>query len=146
MSSTTTPLSTINPNTYINNPGQYAAFDTSGLANSAISNANAQGSNQIAQAKAQAAGNGSARSTGTQNTTNAIESGLGANAQNVTNQNAYNTFQSQLGQQAAQNQYTLGAAGLMNQAYGAQSAGNAQNAQANTADVGALASLLSLLS
>lgn len=145
MSSTSTPLSTLNPNSYISNPNGYAAFDTSGLSNSAISNANAQGENQIAQAKAQAAGAGGGRSTGAQNAVNGIQSGLGQNAQNVLSNNAYKTFESQLGQMNAQNQFNLGASGLENQAYGAQSAGNAQNAQATSTDLGSIMTLLTLL-
>ncbi len=146
MSSTSTPLSTINPNTYISNPNGYNAFDTSALSNSAIANANQQGSNQIAQAKAQAAGQGGGRSSGLQNTVNGIQSGLGQNAQDVLANNAKYTNAQQLQQMNAQNNFNLGAGGLMNQGYAAQSAGNQQNAVADVQDVAALTSLLSLLS
>ena len=146
MSSNTTPLSTIDPKTYISNPNGYSAFDSSALSNSAISNANAQGGNQIAQAKAQSAGAGGGRSSGVQNTVNSIQAGLGSNAQNVLAENAKYTNAQQLGEMNAQNQFNLGAGGLMNQAYGAQSAGNAANSQSNVQNIAALTSLLALLS
>jgi hypothetical protein len=123
---------------YINNPGGYMAYDRSGLAQGAIAQGNQAGANQIAQAKAQAAGMGGGRSSSVQNAVGGIESGLGQNAQNIFNQNAAQSFQQQLAQMQNQNQYNLTNQGNQNAAYGNQA--NAQNAASanNTAQNGQL--------
>jgi hypothetical protein len=143
--SNTTQLSNIGPGSYISNPNQYQSFDTSGLNNSAISQSNAQGANQIAQAKAQAAGMGGGRSSGVQNTVNGIQTGLGQNAQNITNQNALLSYQQQLAQQNAQNQFNLGSGALQNQAYTAQANGQLANSNANNQTLNNYATMLALL-
>jgi hypothetical protein len=102
---------------FLTDPSKYKAFDTSGLSQSAIANSNQAGGNQIAQAKAQAAGMGGGRGSAIQNNVGAIQAGLGQNAQNIFNQNAMKSFEQQLGQMQNQNQFNLGQQGLENQLY-----------------------------
>jgi hypothetical protein len=137
MPSPTTPASA----TYINSPNGYSSFDTSGLNNSAISQSNQQGANQIAQAKAQAAGMGGGRSSAVNNSVGQVQAGMGQNAQNIINQNALTSYQQQLGQQQAQNSFNLGQQGLGNQLYGLENSGDLQRAQAGQSITGTAQSL-----
>lgn len=116
---------------YINNPNQYKAFDTSGLSQNAIANANEAGANQIAQAKAQAAGMGAGRGSQAGNAVAGVQAGLGQNAQNVFNQNALTSYNQQLAQQQANNQFNINEQELQNQQW-ANRAG-AANQQSQTA-------------
>ncbi len=110
---------------YENNPGAYQGFDTTGLSQGAIAQGNQAGSNQIAQAKAQAAGMGGGRSSAVNNQVGSIQTGLGQNAQNIYNQNAAKGFQQQLEQMGAHNAYNLQNQANQNQAFGNQA--NAAN-------------------
>ena len=119
-----------NAPTYQNDPSKYQGFDTTGLSQAAIANSNQAGSNQIAQAKAQAAGMGGGRSSSANNAVMGIQSGLGQNAQNIYNQNAQKSFEQQLAQMQNQNQFNLGSQANQNALYGTQA--NANIAQQNT--------------
>ena len=112
---------------YINNPGAYQGFDTTGLSQGAIAQGNEAGSNQIAQAKAQAAGMGGGRSSSVQNNVSNIQSGLGQNAQNIYNQNALKSFMQQYEQMGNQNNYNLNNQANQNATFANQA--NAKNTE-----------------
>lgn len=92
---------------YVNNPGQYTAFNTTPMMNQAAANTNANIANQQRNQQAQATAAGAGRSAGNSAAMRDIAAG-GENA--IANQNlgaAQNTFNQQLGQQNAQNQFNL---------------------------------------
>lgn len=110
------------PAVYNNNPGSFAAFNNQPLSNIANANTAASIGNQQRQLQGQATAAGEGRSAGN----NAAQRDIAAQGQNTianTNlQGAQNSFNQQLEQQNASNQFAQQAQALGQAAYGQQAA------------------------
>jgi hypothetical protein len=107
---------------FINNPGQYQAFNQTPLMNMATANTNAEIGNQQRQSASAYNANGAGGSSGAA----AAQRDIAAQGQNaVAGQNlnaAENSFNQQLAQEGANNNFNTTEQGLQNNQYGTQAA------------------------
>lgn len=88
---------------------------------------------------------GGGRSSGLQNNINQIQAGLGQNAQNILSQNAMKSYEQQIANMQAKNQYQLGTAQTLNQGVSSQASANQANSTSTAQNMSSIAALLAML-